>query len=113
MAIPTRESRANIVRLFVVGLMISPAVADPAKLELGKKVFLEKSEPRCSVCHTLKAAQAEGQVGPVLDDLKPTAESVKAAVTNGIGVMPAFENLTKEEVDAVAFYVSEVAGKSK
>lgn len=113
MTISTRGLGVTAAGLMVATLMISTSVADSAKLELGKKVFLEASEPRCSLCHTLKDAQTDGQIGPVLDELKPTAERVKAAVINGIGVMPAFETLTEEQVDAVALYVSEVAGNSK
>ncbi len=89
------------------------AVADPAKLELGKKVFLELSAPPCRACHTLADAGTVGEVGPDLDDSKPDAELVKAVVTNGLGVMPPYETLTEAEIDAVALYVSTVAGKTK
>ena len=58
-------------------------------------------------------ANAAGEIGPVLDEMKPDAERVRAAVVNGIGVMPAFEALTAEQVDAVARYVSEVAGRAR
>jgi mono/diheme cytochrome c family protein len=55
-----------------------------------------------------------GEVGPILDDLKPDAERVKAAVVNGIGVMPAYEEtLTQEQIDAVARYVATAVGQSK
>ncbi len=90
-----------------------PASADPAKLELGKKVFSELAEPKCGLCHSLADAGANGGIGPSLDGLKPDAERVKAAVVNGIGIMPAFESLTETQVDAVAFYVSNVAGQTK
>ena len=95
------------------GLASTCASAQEAGLELGKKVFLELAEPRCAQCHTLADAKAEGKVGPILDELKPNAETVKTAVVNGIGAMPAFEHLTAEQVEAVALYVSTVAGKSK
>ena len=91
----------------------APATAQEAGLELGKKVFLELSGPRCAQCHTLADARAEGKVGPILDELKPDAETVKTAVVNGIGAMPSYEDLTAEQVDAVALYVSTVAGKAK
>lgn len=89
------------------------AWADPAALDLGKRVFLELSEPKCAICHSLADAGTDGDVGPDLDSSKPDAERVKEAVTNGIGVMPANEALTPEQVDAVALYVSTVAGKTK
>ncbi len=96
------------------GLLVAGAAsADPARLELGKRVFTEIAEPQCGACHTLADAGTKGEVGPVLDALKPDASRVAAAVTNGIGVMPAFEDLTPEQVEAVALYVATVAGQAK
>jgi mono/diheme cytochrome c family protein len=91
-------------------LVLSPALAhaDEAKLALGKKVFLELSEPQCALCHTLIDAKSEGEVGPKLDELKPTLDRVRVAVTKGIGPMPPNEILTKEQIEAVALYVSTV-----
>ena len=49
-------------------------------------------------------------VGPNLNDIRPVAERVKNSVTNGIGVMPAYQGiLSDEEIDAVSYYVSESA----
>ncbi|KMO29818.1 cytochrome C [Methylobacterium variabile] len=90
-----------------------PASADPARLALGKRVFTELSEPRCGICHTLADAGTTGEIGPALDTLKPDAGRVATAVTNGIGVMPAFEDLTPEQVAAVADYVATVTGAAK
>ena len=89
----------------------TPARAADAELALGRAIFVNQAEPQCALCHTLADAKSAGQVGPVLDDLKPTAERVAAAVTNGIGVMPAYEGLTKAQIDAVALYVATVAGR--
>lgn len=86
--------------------------AEEDKLALGKEIFLERGEPQCALCHTLADAEAVGEVGPNLDELKPDADRVKTAVTNGIGPMPANEILSLEEIDAVALYVSTVAGKT-
>ena len=73
----------------------------------GKAIFSEN----CAGCHTLEAAGAEGQVGPVLDELKPSASRVETAVTNGRGAMPAFGGqLSAAEITAVAEYVSSSAG---
>lgn len=94
-------------------LTASPAIADPAKLELGKRVFTALAEPQCGVCHTLADAGTKGEVGPVLDVLKPDAARIAAAVTGGIGIMPAFEDLTPEQVEAVAFYVATVTNAAK
>ena len=80
--------------------------------ELGRKVFTELSQPPCQLCHTLKAAGAEGTIGPSLDELKPDLDKALQAVRNGVGVMPAFrDKLTPAQIDAVARFVSENAGK--
>ncbi|MCU0312630.1 MAG: c-type cytochrome [Solirubrobacteraceae bacterium] len=74
----------------------------------GESIFTQN----CASCHTLKAAGANGNVGPVLDTLKPSEPTVSAAVTKGKGAMPAFEGqLTPEQIKAVAAYVAESAGK--
>lgn len=65
----------------------------------------------CAGCHTLEAAGASGQVGPDLDELQPDADRVAEQVRNGGGGMPAFaDQLTDEEIQAVADYVAENAG---
>lgn len=106
---PSRLVLAILLSLAAPAQM-NPAQADPARLELGRRVFTALAEPRCGVCHTLADAGTKGEIGPVLDTLKPDAGRVTAAVTNGIGVMPAFEDLTPEQVEAVAAYVATVTG---
>jgi mono/diheme cytochrome c family protein len=74
----------------------------------GKQIFTET----CAGCHTLKDANARGQVGPNLDDLKPDEPTTQRQVTNGGGAMPAFKGqLSDAEIKAVAQYVASVAGK--
>jgi mono/diheme cytochrome c family protein len=66
----------------------------------------------CGSCHTLAAADASGNVGPNLDELMPSTEQVAEQVKNGGGGMPAFEDqLSEEEIQAVAEYVSSSAGQ--
>ena len=87
----------------------SSVFADP-KMELGLEIFNNKAQ--CSMCHTLQAAGSEGHIGTNLDELKPLMSQVVSAVTNGIGVMPAFEGmLSSEEIEAVAHFVSTSAGQ--
>tara|TARA_B100001540_G_scaffold207687_1_gene182937 strand:- start:481 stop:789 length:309 start_codon:yes stop_codon:yes gene_type:complete len=75
-------------------------------ISLGKNIFLEKGN--CAMCHTLSDAGSSGNIGPNLNEVKPDVGRVVLAVTNGIGVMPAFEGiLTSEEIEAVAKYVSD------
>ena len=65
----------------------------------------------CSGCHTLKAAQATGSIGPDLDQVRPSAAAVSQIVRSGNGTMPSFSGkLSDAEIAAVASYVSTVAG---
>jgi mono/diheme cytochrome c family protein len=78
------------------------------ELAAGKEVFASAG---CGTCHTLADAGSSGAVGPNLDDAKPTKELAVDRVTNGAGAMPPFAGqLTDEQIDAVATYVSTVAG---
>lgn len=80
--------------------------------ELGRKVFTELAQPPCQLCHTLKAAGAEGTIGPSLDELKPDLDKALQAVRNGVGVMPAFgDKLTPQQIEAVSRFVANTAGK--
>ena len=92
------------VILFVFLLIFSSSAFADTKMELGLEVYNSKAQ--CGVCHTLQAAGSEGQIGPSLDALKPQMDQIIFAVTNGIGVMQAWEGiLTYEEIEAVAYYV--------
>jgi mono/diheme cytochrome c family protein len=87
-------------------LMSGPILADEL-FNQGKAVFQQLAQPSCSLCHTLNDAGSSGEIGPKLDDLKPTAEQVANAVSGGLGIMPAFEEtLSAEQIKAVAHYVS-------
>jgi mono/diheme cytochrome c family protein len=81
----------------------------PAAKPDGKAVFAKAG---CGGCHTLKAAGSSGNVGPNLDQLKPSKATVAHQVEVGGGAMPAFKGqLTPAEIDAVAAFVSSSAGK--
>ena len=86
----------------------SGSTAPPAAVAAGKAVFAGN----CVLCHTLAAAGSAGTVGPNLDQAKPPASLVIERVTNGQGGMPPFSGrLSKEQIAAVAAYVSTVAGR--
>ena len=77
--------------------------------QAGEAVFMEQG---CGGCHTLAAAGSNGQVGPNLDDAKPSSDLVVERVTNGMGAMPSFKGeLSEQQIKDVAAYVSENAGK--
>ena len=90
-------------------LLFLPVKSDPM-FDMGKDVFLNKAA--CSSCHILADAGSDGQIGPNLNQIKPDKMRVISTVTKGIGVMPAFEGqLSSEEIEAVAHYVSISANK--
>ena len=96
--------------LLALLITFSSSVFADSKMELGLEVFNNKAQ--CGMCHTLQAAGSEGTIGTNLDQLKPLMTQVISAVTNGNGVMPAFEGmLSSEEIDAVAYYVFESTNK--
>jgi mono/diheme cytochrome c family protein len=83
--------------------------AGKAALSEGKSIF----QQNCAACHTLKDAGASGTVGPNLDQLKPPQQKVITQVTNGGAIMPSFkQRLSSSQIQAVAAYVSSVAGAS-
>jgi mono/diheme cytochrome c family protein len=83
--------------------------ANAQVLAQGKQLF----QQNCGTCHTLADAGTSGKIGPVLDDLKPDKQVVLGAIKNGgagSGTMPA-NIVTGKDADAVATYVSTVAGQ--
>ncbi len=87
----------------------SPHAAGSGPAVNGKSVF---ESAGCSGCHTLKDAGATGNVGPNLDQLKPSKALVARQVETGGAVMPSFKGkLSQAQIDAVAGYVASVAGK--
>jgi cbb3-type cytochrome c oxidase subunit III len=75
----------------------------------GKAIFASAG---CSGCHTLAAAGATGNVGPNLDQAKPSKALAVDRVTNGRGGMPSFKGqLSEKQIEAVATFVAENAGK--
>jgi mono/diheme cytochrome c family protein len=84
----------------------TPAEGDAAA---GKEVFVGVGG--CGSCHTLSDAGTTGQIGPDLDAAQPSNELAVDRVTNGMGAMPSFEGqLTEQQIQDVAAYVSSVAG---
>ena len=84
---------------------------DASQLALGKALFTNNATPPCALCHTLKDAGTAGAVGPVLDELRPDAARVATALRNGIGAMPSYKALLKDDqIQALARYVSKASG---
>lgn len=114
-SVPMARTLATLSILMTSALLSAPVLAadDAAQMALGKKLFTT-AVPACAVCHTLKDAGAEGAVGPIFDDLKPTAARVSTALRDGIGSMPSYKSsLTQAEIAALAYYVSRASGGEK
>jgi len=76
-----------------------------SKSSAGAKVFASAG---CGSCHTYSPAGSTGTVGPSLDEASVTFERAVQQVTNGGGGMPPFgDDLSKQQIDDVARFVSE------
>ena len=98
--------KTKLIFLLLFNLLLFNKTFSDEKFDLGKDIFLNAGN--CGACHSLKDANTAGNVGPNLNEIKPDIGRAVNAVTNGIGVMPSFlEILSDEEINAVAYYVSE------
>ena len=93
-----RSAAAALAAILALSTSLARAQED------GRKLFTSVT-PACALCHKLKDAGAEGEVGPSLDELKPDASRVMKALKTGIGQMPAFPQLTEAQVQALARYI--------
>jgi cytochrome c6 len=66
--------------------------------------------PPCAICHTLKDAGANGEIGPSLDELRPDADRVAKAIRIGTGQMPAYTTLSDKDIELLARYVAKSSG---
>tara|TARA_B100000575_G_scaffold180470_1_gene144874 strand:+ start:365 stop:682 length:318 start_codon:yes stop_codon:yes gene_type:complete len=90
-----------IINFFIIFIYLtSSSLAKEELLKKGEQIFYGKAS--CSNCHMLNAAD-----GSKRDmDVKRVIE----VVTHGYGVMPAYKDvLSKEDINAVATYISEVS----
>jgi hypothetical protein len=76
----------------------------------GKELFASGAQPACSSCHTLADAESDGSIGPNLDELKPSAQQVVAAMETGPGLMPTYDSLSDAQRQELADYVAGAAG---
>ena len=88
-------------------MLFNNSISDE-KFDLGKDIFLNAGN--CTACHSLKDAGSVANVGPNLNEIRPDVGRVVMSVTNGAGVMPSYLGiLSQNEIDAVAYYVSEAS----
>ena len=92
--------------IFIFNIYSSKNINADDLFEKGKLIFL--GDGNCDTCHTLEDANSYGNIGPNLNEIKADISRVLMAVTNGIGVMPAYQGqLSDKEINAVATYVFE------
>ena len=92
--------------IFIITILLSQNIKADDLFNQGKIIFM--GDGNCATCHSLDDANSNGKVGPNLNEIKPDISRVLMAVTNGIGVMPAYQGqLSDEEINAVATYVVE------
>jgi len=92
------------ILLIILIIFFNSRILADDKMILGLEVFNNKAQ--CGTCHTLKASESYGDIGPNLDQIKSQKDQIIYTVTNGIGVMPSFlDILTADEIEAVAHYV--------
>jgi mono/diheme cytochrome c family protein len=76
----------------------------------GRAIFARN----CSTCHTLKAANAVGRVGPNLDAIRPpkalVLNAIKLGRARGTGQMPA-DLVDGQDAQKVAAFVAATAGR--
>jgi cytochrome c553 len=115
---------AAVVVLFGVAIPIllginnseNQSTAAPGGIELteaqvqGRELFAAN----CATCHSLRAANAVGRVGPNLDTLRPpkelTLDAIKNGRARGRGQMPA-ALLDEQDARKVADFIARVAGR--
>jgi mono/diheme cytochrome c family protein len=86
------------------GATATTTADESGNVQAGAKVFASAG---CGGCHTLAAAGSTGNVGPNLDDRKPSFDKVVERVTEGKPPMPSFKGqLTEQQINDVAAYVS-------
>jgi mono/diheme cytochrome c family protein len=116
-----------ILAVLILGLAIPAAViatvnarndipsANVSNLTAAEKHGRELFGRRCAICHTLKAANAVAQVGPNLDERRPTKALVLDAIhrgrAQGNGQMAA-DLVEGKDADDVASFVAKAVGQT-
>jgi mono/diheme cytochrome c family protein len=111
---PMPEDLLNDADADAVALYVSLVAANPDASIGGGPGGAGGDDPQslftsnCGSCHVLEKAGTSGTVGPNLDEAQPSFEDAVRQITNGGGGMPAFgDQLTDEQIRALARYVSE------
>jgi cbb3-type cytochrome c oxidase subunit III len=91
----------------VAGLPVQDGGGEAAPPSDPKQLFVQS----CGSCHVLADAGTSGTIGPNLDEVKPPVDRAIEQITNGGGGMPAFaDQLSEEQIRALAEYVVQATG---
>ena len=104
---------ASAFALYLLVLLLASGPSASNERDPGRQLFVKDATPSCAICHTLADAGASGNIGPSLDELKPDAPRVAKALKTGINQMPAYPQLSEEQVQALARYVARASGAAK
>ena len=87
------------------GVAVATGPQPKGDLIAGRDAFLIGTEPRCGDCHALADAGTTSQVGPNLDEAKPTFQEVLDALAEPPGAMPEYADVSMEVQTNLAAYV--------
>jgi mono/diheme cytochrome c family protein len=94
------DAKKGMKGAFTIKAAPAPAATN---LTAGKTVFVTTG---CGSCHTLKAADGRGSIGPNLDSSKIARAAVILRVTGGKGAMPSYAGqLSSKQIEDVADFV--------
>jgi cbb3-type cytochrome c oxidase subunit III len=102
------DADADAVALYVSVVAANPDASIGGGPSAGGDDPKSMFTSNCGSCHTLQKAGTSGTVGPNLDEAQASFEDAVRQIRNGGGGMPAFgDQLTDEQIRALARYVSE------
>ena len=100
-----------------VAAYVASVAAKPVEGDGGGGEAAPPSDPKqlftqqCGSCHVLADAGTSGTIGPDLDQAMPSLDRAIEQITNGGGGMPPFgDQLSDEQIRALAEYLVRVAG---
>ena len=109
--------RSTASALAIAAIVALGACADLSGLDSGGSTRATSGnaifrEAGCAGCHMLAAAGSKGQIGPNLDQSKPSAAIVEGELRMGEGAHAGeLELLSDAQIKAVADYVARSAGR--
>ena len=105
-----REAAMEAIAAYVAEVAAKPGAAGAP----GGGAAADETDPvalfngNCASCHTFAAAEAQGTIGPNLDESTATLEAIEQQIRRGGGGMPAFDGrLTDEQIGILAKFLVE------